>query len=68
MSSITGVNSNFGFESLAAAMTKRATDAQGEAALSLLQGTMETVQQVNATAAAAASSNARVGATVDTYA
>ena len=31
MSSITGVNSNFGFEALAVAVNKKATDAQGEA-------------------------------------
>ena len=65
MSSITGVNSNFGFEALAVAVNKKATDAQGQAVMQLLQGTRQSVQQVNAAAPKASGS---VGSSVDTYA
>ena len=64
MSSITGVNSNFGFESLAAAMSKRQSDAQGEMVLDLLQTTTQSVQQINQ----AAASNGRVGSVIDVQA
>ncbi|HIX57892.1 MAG TPA: hypothetical protein H9850_10550 [Candidatus Anaerobiospirillum pullistercoris] len=64
MSSITGVNSNFGFESLAVAMSKRQSDAQGEMVLDLLQTTTQSVQQINQ----AAASNGRVGSVIDVQA
>ena len=65
MSSITGVNSNFGFEALAVAVNKKATDAQGEAVMNLLEGTMQSVQQINAKMGQASGS---VGTNIDTYA
>ena len=64
MSSITGVNSNFGFESLAVAMSKRQSDAQGEMVLDLLQTTTQSVQQINQ----AAASTGRVGSVIDVQA
>lgn len=64
MSSITGVNSNFGFESLAVAMSKRQSDAQGEMVLDLLQTTTQSVQPINQ----AAASNGRVGSVIDVQA
>ena len=64
MSNITGVNSNFGFESLAVAMSKRQSDAQGEMVLDLLQTTTQSVQQINQ----AAASNGRVGSVIDVQA
>ena len=64
MSSITGVNSNFGFESLAVAMSKRQSDAQGEMVLDLLQTTTQSVQQLNQ----AAASNGSVGSVIDVHA
>ena len=64
MSSITGVNSHFGFESLAVAMSKRQSDAQGEMVLDLLQTTTQSVQQINQ----AAASNGRVGSVIDVQA
>ena len=64
MSSITGVNSNFGFESLAVAMSKRQSDAHGEMVLDLLQTTTQSVQQINQ----AAASNGRVGSVIDVQA
>lgn len=60
MSGITGLSSNFGFESLAVAMSKRQQDAQGQQVLNLLDSTVQSVQQVNQTAA-----NSRVGSTID---
>ena len=67
MSSITGVNSNFGFEALAVAVNKTATDAQGEAVMKLLDGTMQSVQQINA-AAPKLQASGSVGTNIDTYA
>lgn len=65
MSSITGVNPNFGFEALAVAMSKRQSDAQGEMVLDLLQTTTQSVQQIQASAPAA---NSRVGSVIDVQA
>ena len=48
MSSITGLSSNFGSQSLALAMTKRANDAQGQQAMQLLNGAAQSVQQIQA--------------------
>ncbi|MCK0527671.1 MULTISPECIES: hypothetical protein [unclassified Anaerobiospirillum] len=62
MSSITGMNSNFGFEALSVAMTKRATEAQGQAALKMLESTAQSVQQINASAPSA---GGRVGSNID---
>lgn len=62
MSSITGLSDNFGFEALAVAMSKRATEAQGEAALKMLESTAQSVEQINASAP---SVNGRVGSNVD---
>lgn len=50
MSSVSGVGGNFGFEALAVAMNKRAIDDQGQMALSLLEGTAQTVKQIQASA------------------
>ncbi|SPT68262.1 Uncharacterised protein [Anaerobiospirillum thomasii] len=55
-SSITGLSSNFGHESLAVAMTKKANEQQGQQALQLIQGAMETVQNTQAAAPKAAGS------------
>ncbi len=68
MSSITGVNSNFGFEALAVAVNKKATDAQGEAVMNLLEGTMQSVQQINAAGARVVQASGSVGTNIDTYA
>ena len=47
MSSITAAGSTtFGFEALNVAMTKRANDQQGQAALQLLQGAIQSTAQV----------------------
>lgn len=62
MSSITGMNSNFGFEALNVAMTKRATEAQGQAALKMLESTAQSVQQINASAPSA---GGRLGSNID---
>ena len=67
MSSITGVNSNFGFEALAVAVNKKATDAQGEAVIKLLDSTVQSVQQINA-AGAQVQASGSVGTNIDTYA
>lgn len=53
MSSVSGVSSNFGNEALAVAMAKRSNDEQGKAALSLLEGAVQTTQQIQAKAPAA---------------
>lgn len=50
MSSITGLDSNFGFESMAIAMNKRSIDEQGKMALNLLESTAQSVQQIQAKA------------------
>lgn len=65
MSSITGTSANFGFEALNVAMTKRATEQQGKAALQLLESTAQSVEQINASAPKASGS---VGSSVDIYA
>lgn len=64
MSSITGLSSDFGSQSLALAMTKRANDEQGQQALQLLEGAAQSVQQIKA-AAPAPSSNGSLGANID---
>lgn len=63
MSSISGVDSNFGFEALAVAMNKRAIDEQGQVALNLIQNTAQNVQQIQAKAP-----QGNVGRNIDTYA
>lgn len=63
MSSITGVDSNFGFEALAVAMNKRAIDDQGKMALNLIESTAQNVQQIQAKAP-----QGNVGNNIDTYA
>lgn len=65
MSSITGTSANFGFEALSVAMTKRATEQQGKAALQLLESTAQSVEQINASAP---KSSGSVGSSVDVYA
>lgn len=65
MSGITGLSENFGYEFMAAAMTKRSTEEQGKMALDMLQSTVQNVQQVKASAP---SSNGRVGSTINTMA
>lgn len=65
MSSITGTSANFGFEALTVAMTKRATDEQGKAALALIESTAQSVQQINASVPAA---SGRVGTNIDVQA
>lgn len=67
MSSISGVNANFGFEALAASMTKRSSDAQEQAVMSLLEGTAQANQQINAAGARAVQA-ASQGSTIDVYA
>lgn len=64
MSNITGLSNNFGFEFMAVAMTKRSTEAQGKIAMSLLEDTAQSVQQINASA----QSNGRVGSVINTKA
>ncbi len=64
MSSITGLSSDFGSQSLALAMTKRANDAQGQQAMQLLNGAAQSVQQIQA-ASPAASATGSLGANID---
>lgn len=63
MSSITGVDSNFGFESLAVAMNKRAIDDQGKMALNLIESTAQNVEQIKASAP-----QGNLGNNINTYA
>lgn len=63
MSAVSGVNSNFGFEAMAVAMNKRATEEQGQIAMNLLESTVQSVQQINAQTA-----QGNVGRNVNTYA
>ena len=42
------INSNFGMESLNVAMLKRSSDNQGQMALALLEGAVQTSQQIQA--------------------
>ena len=65
MSSITGTSANFGFEALNVAMTKRATEQQGRAALALLESTAQSVEQINASAPAA---SGNIGTNIDVHA
>ncbi len=63
MSSITAAGSTtFGFEALNVAMTKRANDQQGQAALQLLQGAIQSTAQVQQ---AAPANDGRLGANID---
>lgn len=64
MSCITGLSSDYGSQSPALAMTKRANDQQGQQALQLLQGSAQSVQQIKA-AAPAAFSSGNLGANID---
>ncbi len=64
MSGISGLSENFGYEFMAAAMTKRSTEEQGKMAIDMLQSTVQNVQQVKA----AAPTNSRVGSNVNTMA
>ena len=66
MSSITGLSSDFGSQSLALAMTKRANDEQGQQALQLLQGAAQSAQQIQAASPAAkGSATGSLGANID---
>ena len=47
------ISSNFGMESLNVAMLKRSSDNQGQMALALLEGAVQTSQQIQANAPAA---------------
>lgn len=60
MSGISGVSSNSNFEALAVAINKRVIDEQGQAALSLLESTAESVQQIQNTQASGS-----LGANID---
>ncbi len=67
--SVSGVSANSNMEMLAVAMMKKQTDAEGEAALQLLNSTVQSVQQVNQTAAQVqASASSRIGSLVNTTA
>ena len=46
------ISSNFGMESLNVAMLKRSSDNQGQMALALLEGAVQTSQQIQANAPA----------------
>lgn len=59
-SSITGLSSDYGMQSMALAMTKKATEQQGKAALELIQGAVSTVQQTQATPRAQGSLGANI--------
>ncbi len=50
MSSVAGMGGNFGMEALAVAMTKKANEQSGQAALSLVEAAVQSTQQVNALA------------------
>lgn len=49
MSSITGLSSNFGQESLILAMSKKQSEQQGKQALSLLENAVQSADQVQKT-------------------
>lgn len=51
---MSSINSNYGMESLNVAMLKRANDSQGQISLALLEGAVQTAQQVQAQAPVAA--------------
>ena len=51
------ISSNFGMESLNVAMLKRSSDNQGQMALALLEGAVQTSQQIQANAPAAPAVN-----------
>lgn len=63
MGGVSGTSANFGFEALSVAMSKRATEAQGQIALNLVEASAQSAQQVSA-----ASSNGRVGSVIDVQA
>lgn len=65
LTSAVGGSENFGFEALAVAVNKKAVDAQGQAALSMLEGAVQSVQQINASAPRPVGN---VGNNVNTYA
>lgn len=65
LTSAVGGSENFGFEALAVAVNKKAVDQQGKAALAMLEGAVESVQQVQAAAPRAVGN---VGNNVNTYA
>lgn len=68
------ISSNFGMESLNVAMLKRSSDNQGQMALALLEGAVQTSQQIQASAPAApqvqpvAHAEGALGANIDTTA
>ncbi len=64
MSSITGLSSDFGNQSLALAMTKRANDANAQQALQLLHGAAQSTEQIQA-AAPTANATDSLGANID---
>ena len=63
---ITGNKTSFGFEALNVAMTKRANDAQGQAAMQLLQGAVQSTQQIQQSSPVKAASGT-LGANVDIH-
>ncbi len=64
MSSVTGLDSDFGMQSQTITVNK-STDSQAEAALSLLQGAAQNAQQIAAKAPAASSATGTLGANIN---
>lgn len=67
MSSVTGLDSDYGMQSLAIAVNKKSTDAQAQAALSLLQGAAQSAQQIQAAAPSASSVTGALGANINIH-